>query len=433
LKILAEIEELKKDMIDKTTQMQIQDNDKQKMKEDIHKRFETIRLKEKKISERQSEIDKLQSENNQEILKLRCDMENIKTDFVEKAKQILLSCHEQREYICNKVPHKNSNDNSSKNEIDLHLFGSDRQSNTLIGHTGTVWGIDYGIFDDGKRFICSGSNDKTIRVWEADTTKQVGIAKMHSKDVYCVKFSSYHYHHKNCHSVICSASDDTTIRFWDFKTNKEIQTSKKKWAHPNGHTDGISSIEFSPFNGDCVRSVAFSPSHSEKDNANIHGAGYTICSGSTDNTIRVWDIGTYKHVITFQGHEDTVNCVKYLPCESKISGGANIICSVSYDKTVRLWDVRSKKQIQIFKGHKDEVYCIEYTSFEIGGAQAICSGSKDNTIRFWDVRTNKQLLKIQGNDNDHGIHCIQFLPLDKNNHNILCYGSGSGTIRFNIF
>ncbi|ETO12677.1 hypothetical protein RFI_24698 [Reticulomyxa filosa] len=156
LKILAEIEELKKDMIDKTTQMQIQDNDKQKMKEDIHKRFETIRLKEKKISERQSEIDKLQSENNQEILKLRCDMENIKTDFAEKAKQILLSCHEQREYICNKVPHKNSNDNSSKNEIDLHLFGSDRQSNTLIGHTGTVWGIDYGIFDDGKRFICSG-------------------------------------------------------------------------------------------------------------------------------------------------------------------------------------------------------------------------------------------------------------------------------------
>ncbi|ETO36719.1 hypothetical protein RFI_00343 [Reticulomyxa filosa] len=61
--------------------------------------------------------------------------------------------------------------------------------NTFIGHT-----IDYSTFDDCQ-FICSGSDDETVRVWDVDN-KQIRSFNEHSDNVYRVKFSSYHYQSK---------------------------------------------------------------------------------------------------------------------------------------------------------------------------------------------------------------------------------------------
>ncbi|ETO05303.1 F-box and wd40 domain protein, partial [Reticulomyxa filosa] len=104
---------------------------------------------------------------------------------------------------------------------------SSKLINTFTGHTSYVWSIDYSICDNCQ-LICSGSNDKTVRVWDVDNNKQIQSFNGHSSNVYCVKFSSYYYHNNRQH-VICSSSFDKTIRFWDFKHNKELQIF-------NGHT-----------------------------------------------------------------------------------------------------------------------------------------------------------------------------------------------------
>ncbi|ETO16898.1 F-box and wd40 domain protein [Reticulomyxa filosa] len=337
---------------------------------------------------------------------------------------------------------------------------------TFTGHNDIVWSIDYSTFNN-DRFICTGSDDKTVRVWDTETTKQVQSFNGHSNYVFCVKFSSYHYHNYQ-QNVICSSSWDKTIHFWDFKHNKQLQIF-------NGHTGGVCGIEFSPFNGGrylcsgsgdntiwlwdvetskslhvfnghertvwCVDISPLQTNNNKSDNKSnigvIGGNGYTICSGSDDNTIRIWDIETIKQLNIFKGHENAVRSVKYGSNEL-----LNTILSGSFDKSVRLWDIRSGEQTQVFNGHTHYVNAVEYSPFIIdndNNSNVICSGSTDNTIRFWDVRSNKkELYIIKGDDKkDIGITCFKFLQLKKNEKSKssddigvnLCYGSHIGLIR----
>ncbi|ETO00288.1 hypothetical protein RFI_37158, partial [Reticulomyxa filosa] len=151
--------------------------------------------------------------------------------------------------------------------------------------------------------------------------------------------------------------------------------------------------------------------------------GYTICSGSGDNFICVWDIETTKQMIVFKKHEGNVKSVRYGSNELKNIGCANTILSGSYDKSVRLWDIRSGQQIQVFIGHSDWVCAVEYSPFIVnnkiigGSSNVICSGSWDNTIRFWDVRSNKSQLYVinvddgkEKSDDGNGeeIICLKF-------------------------
>ncbi|ETO16644.1 hypothetical protein RFI_20695 [Reticulomyxa filosa] len=287
----------------------------------------------------------------------------------------------------------------------------------------------------------------------------------HSNYVICVKFSLYHYYN-NRQNVVCSSSLDKTICFWDFKHNKQLQIF-------NEYAYGANGIEFSPFSDGrylCSGSydykirlwdvetskslrvfngheggvwcVDISPLQSNNSNENksnnigvIGGNGYTICSGSFDKTIRIWDIETAKQLNVLKGHDNYVWSVKYGSNEL-----SNTILSGSEDKTVRLWDIRSGQQIQVFNGHTNPVYAAEYSPFvikkSIGNSNVICSGSWD-TIRFWDIRSNKnELYVIKRNDKkDEGITCLKFIRLKKkdNTTNViydlnLCYGSSKGPI-----
>ncbi|ETO15550.1 WD-40 repeat protein [Reticulomyxa filosa] len=324
---------------------------------------------------------------------------------------------------------------------------------TFTGHTDWVNSIDYLTFDGGQ-FICSGSSDNTICVWDIETKQPIRSFSGHSDNVYCVKFSRYHYN--NNRGVVSSSSDDKTIRFWDIKDSKQFQAF-------GGHTDGVCGIEFSSFNGGrylCSGSfdrtihiwdVETSKSlhvlmniqalNNEKSNSIgvIGGNGYTICSGSWDKTIRIWDIETTKKLTLFKGHEHWIMSVKYGSNELGMGCDANTILSGSFDKSVRLWDIRSGQQIQMFSGHTDYVRAIEYSPFVVKNIEVdinsnvICSGSMDNTIRFWDIRSNKnELHKIKGD----GIICLKFIQLKKNRKSDndcgcginLCCGSKDGPI-----
>ncbi|ETO02404.1 hypothetical protein RFI_35032 [Reticulomyxa filosa] len=149
----------------------------------------------------------------------------------------------------------------------------------------------------------------------------------------------------------------------------------------------------------------------------------------------MWDIETSKQFNEFKGHQHLIKSVKYGSNEL-----LNTILSGSCDNSVRLWDIRSGQQIQVFNGHATYVNAVKYSPFviknSIGNSTVICSGSLDNTIRFWDIRSNKkQLYMVNGNKENFGISCFEFIALKKKKEtkNVtyalnLCYGSLRGPI-----
>jgi WD40 repeat protein len=104
---------------------------------------------------------------------------------------------------------------------------------------------------DGLHII-SGSQDGTIRIWDAKTGAAVGKPlKGHDRDVTSVAYSPDGQH-------IISGSGDWYIRIWDAKTGAAVGKPLE------GHNQAVTSVVYSP-------------------------DGRHIISGSNDRTIRVWD------------------------------------------------------------------------------------------------------------------------------------------------
>ncbi|ETN99920.1 WD-40 repeat-containing protein, partial [Reticulomyxa filosa] len=195
-------------------------------------------------------------------------------------------------------------------------------------------------------------DDYTIRLWDIEENNEIQLFYGHSS-VNCVKYSPYHYYNNSC-TVICFSSNDKTIRFWDIKDDQQLRLL-------DGHTGTVCGIEFSPFNG-----------------------GRYLCSGSCDNTIRLWDVETFKSLHAFNGHTSAACCVDISPLQSNnnnknessdigvIGGNGYTICSGSWDKTIRIWDIETTKQTIVFKRHEGCVLSVKYGPNELGNIVFVC-------------------------------------------------------------
>ena len=121
---------------------------------------------------------------------------------------------------------------------------------------------------------------------------------------------------------------------------------------------------------DAVLSVAISPD------------GRHIVSGSSDNTVQLWDAHTGGQVGSpLQGHTDVVLSVAFSP-------DGRYIVSGSRDNMIQLWDAQIGGQVgNPLQGHTSSVFSVAFSS----DGRHIVSGSWDNTIRLWDAQISGQV------------------------------------------
>jgi WD40 repeat protein len=108
-------------------------------------------------------------------------------------------------------------------------------------------------------------------------------------------------------------------------------------------------------------------------------------SGSSDKTLRVWDLESGQTLRTLEGHTDTVWRVAVTP------DGRRAV-SASADKTLRLWDLESGRMIRTLEGHTDSVIAVAVMA---AGRRAV-SASDDQTLRLWDLESGKEIATFTG-------------------------------------
>ena len=102
--------------------------------------------------------------------------------------------------------------------------------------------------------------------------------------------------------------------------------------------------------------------------------GTRIVSGSTDNSLKLWDAATGSELLTFAGHTDWVNAVAYSP-------DGKYIVSGSTDKTLKVWDAVTGREVLIFTGHRRPVTSCAFSP----DGHRIVSASADGVIKIWRI------------------------------------------------
>ena len=209
----------------------------------------------------------------------------------------------------------------------------------------------------------------------------------------------------------------------------EIEATRITKSAFQGHTDEVNSVVVSPDNkfiisGSSDNSIKVWNILDLKEEFTLLGHtghvksvcsssdGRFIISGSEDKTIKIWNVQEQRAEFTLIGHSDSVNSVA-------VSVDNKFIVSGSSDNTVRIWNMQGRREECILIGHTERVSSVAVSA----DTRFIVTGSIDKTIKIWDVQGRREDFTLSGHM--RGVLSVDISP----NGEFIVSGSDDNTIK----
>jgi len=246
-----------------------------------------------------------------------------------------------------------------------------------IGHTD---GINTAVFSPDGKYALTASGDKTARIYEVSSGKDLLVLSGHTDRVISAVFSPDG-------KYVLTASYDSTARIYDAASGQKVHEL-------SGHTDRVNSAVFSPDGNyiltvcidnttriyemlsgkephllpSSVRSAVFSPD------------GNYVLTASGDNTVRICEVLSGKELQVFSEDKEFVFSAAFSP------DGKYVITAGS-GHTTRIYEVSSGNEVQVLSGHADYV---KSAVFSANGKYAL-TVEGNNTARIYEVSSGREL------------------------------------------
>ena len=199
-------------------------------------------------------------------------------------------------------------------------------------------------------------------------------------------------------AIIVTAGDSGQIRLWDAQTQRQIGMLKTDAGgvssmafHPNGKTLASLNSRYIARNayktGDMVirlwdverhTLIAAAQHHKASvESVSLSADGTLLASGHQDGSVTFWDMQSAEQTGVLRGNDAMVECVA-LDRDGKI-------LATSAKNQVQLWDVLKRKQTAVFEHFAD----VRSLAFSRDGKILACAD--DTCIRLWDTWRKKEV------------------------------------------
>ncbi len=230
-------------------------------------------------------------------------------------------------------------------------LNSGRQLCRLSGHTGSLSrpGIVSGVAlrTDGSQVVSCGF-DGSIRLWSVASGREVRRLSGHEGAVTAIALTADSRR-------LVSTGADRSLRVWDLDELYEVRRM-------TGH-DGQ------------PRSVA------------ISADGKLAVSGGTDQGLRVWDLEHWQQRARLERPTNPINSVD-------VSADGELALTADIDGAIQLWELSTGAEVRRFEGHQGSVR----RALMSADLRRVLSGGNDTTMRLWDLSSGEELRRFS----EHG-------------------------------